>query len=93
MLEKSMHWTVKVSRSSAKALERINAPDRKKLIEFIEETLPNLENPRTKGKELKGKLKGYWRYRVGNYRLICEIQDGYLIIVVVDLGHRQQVYK
>ena len=88
-----MRWTIKVSRSSAKALERINASDRKRLIAFIEETLPSLENPRTKGKELKGKLKGYCRYRVGNYRLICEIRDGHLIIVVVELGHRKQVYK
>jgi len=88
-----MQWTIKISKSSAKSLAKINAPERKKIIGFIEQTLSNLENPRSKGKALKGGLSDLWRYRVGNYRLICELQDKNLVVLVVTLGHRKQVYQ
>ncbi len=55
--------------------------------------LENMENPRQTGKSLSGKLKNYWRYRVGNYRLICKILDDELIITVVALNHRNKIYK
>jgi len=87
-----MNWTIKLSKKSVKNLAKINKVDRQKNLQFINEILPSLDNPRNQGKALKGGLK-LWRYRMGNYRLICEIKDQELIIVVVTLGHRKGVYK
>ena len=87
-----MNWTVKLSKKSVKVLAKINKIDRQKILQFINEVLPSLDNPRNQGKALKGGLR-LWRYRIGSYRLICEIKDQELVIVVVTLGHRKQVYK
>ena len=55
--------------------------------------LENLENPRDMGKALSGNLKSYWRYRVGDYRLICKINDDDAVIIVADINHRSRIYK
>jgi len=55
--------------------------------------LANLDNPRQYGKSLEGKFKGLWRYRVGNYRIICDIRDTEVLIIAVEIGHRSKVYK
>ena len=52
-----------------------------------------LDDPRSMGKGLTGNLAGLWRYRVGDYRIICDIEDGVLLILVVDVAHRREVYK
>lgn len=52
-----------------------------------------LEDPRSRGKALTGNLAGVWRYRVGDYRILCDINDGRLVILVVDVAHRREVYK
>jgi len=51
------------------------------------------DNPRAIGKALQGNLSGYWRYRVGDYRLLCQIKDNALIILVVEIGHRADIYR
>lgn len=55
--------------------------------------IAKLEDPRSKGKALTGNLAGVWRYRVGDYRILCDIQDGRLVVVVVDVAHRRKVYE
>ncbi|MCI6549228.1 MAG: type II toxin-antitoxin system RelE/ParE family toxin [Coriobacteriaceae bacterium] len=52
-----------------------------------------LDDPRSMGKGLTGNLAGLWRYRAGDYRIICDIEDGALLILVVDVAHRREVYK
>jgi len=52
-----------------------------------------MNNPRSKGKALSGNLKGLWRYRVGDYRVICQIIDNEVVILVVELGHRKEIYR
>lgn len=51
------------------------------------------ENPRKKGKPLKGNLKNQWRYRIGNYRILCRIEDYKVIVLVLNVGHKKEVYK
>ncbi len=58
----------------------------------MKDRLQATDNPRSTGKALQGNLSGYWRYRVGDYRVICQIHDAKLIILVIDLGHRKDVY-
>ena len=55
--------------------------------------IAKLEDPRSRGKALTGNLAGLWRYRVGDYRIICDIEDGVLVILVVDVAHRREVYQ
>lgn len=62
--------------------------------QFLEERLAIHENPRELGVALKGHtLGGYWRYKVGDYRVICDIQDERLVVLVIDIGHRSKVYR
>ncbi len=55
--------------------------------------LDGLENPRSIGKALVGQYKGLWRYRIGTYRVICDIRDDELIVLAIDVGHRKNIYK
>lgn len=55
--------------------------------------LQDLQDPRSTGKALKGSLSGLWRYRVGDYRLICDIEDQKILITVLRVGHRSEIYK
>lgn len=59
---------------------------------YLDEKLATDLNPRRFGKSLHGELGGFWRYRVGDYRIICDIQDENIIVLVVDIGHRSKIY-
>jgi mRNA interferase RelE/StbE len=79
------------TRSALKQLKKIDITNQKKIKQFILD-IQELNDPRSKGKALKGKLSNYWRYRVGDYRLICDINDSEIIITVVRIGHRKDIY-
>lgn len=88
-----MKWSIEVKKKALNELSKINRDDRVKIGFFLNETLADLDNPRQHGKALEGKFKGLWRYRVGNYRIICDIRDNELVIIAVEIGHRSKVYK
>ncbi|MDR0666831.1 MAG: type II toxin-antitoxin system RelE/ParE family toxin [Campylobacteraceae bacterium] len=75
-----------------KQFEKLDFSIQKKIKKFTDE-LESLENPRSRGKSLVGNLNDLWRYRVGDYRLICDIQDDKLIILILKIGHRSEVYR
>ena len=60
---------------------------------WIEKNLEGCENPRAHGKALTANLKGKWRYRIGDYRLLCHIEDDNLIILALTIGHRREIYQ
>ena len=64
----------------------------KRVVDYMDE-IATLIDPRSRGKSLVGNLKGLWRYRVGDYRIICQIKNDQLIILVTDVAHRKYVYK
>jgi len=82
-------YTVRVKRSAAKALEAITRADRQRLIEAIDRLA---ENPAA-GSVLKGELSGLRRVRVGSYRIVYEVQDDQLVVLVVRIGHRRDIYR
>lgn len=88
-----MRYEVIYSKEAVKSLRKIDKGQIKLIYSWIENNLVNTTNPRTNGKPLKGNLKEYWRYRVGEYRIIADIQDASITIVIVNIGHRRQVYK
>lgn len=80
----------------SKALASLQKLDKKQagiLVRWVINNLEGTDNPRLHGEPLKGNLKGYWRYRVGQYRIIADIQDHELVIVVINVGHRGDIYK
>ncbi|WP_050542483.1 type II toxin-antitoxin system RelE family toxin [Streptococcus sobrinus] len=63
------------------------------ILDWLDENIAGTNNPRQHGKGLIGDLKGFWRYRIGNYRVICQIKDDQLVVVAVSGGHRKEIYK
>lgn len=88
-----MAWRIELSETASKQLAKFDKVEAKRITKFLRQRLAVIENPRSTGKALTGSLGGLWRYRVGDYRLICEIQDGVLCILVVKIGNRREVYK
>ncbi|KLI18976.1 type II toxin-antitoxin system RelE/ParE family toxin [Brachyspira hyodysenteriae] len=82
---------VSITRTAKKSLEKLDRNIQKRILDFLS-YLETLENHRVKGKSLKGELKEYWRYRVGDYRILSKIIDNELIILVIDIGHRKDIY-
>lgn len=76
-----------------KAIKKLDLITRATIKKWIDNNLANTTNPRLHGKALKGDLVGKWRYRVGKYRLISVIQDDKLIILMLTVGHRNEIYK
>ncbi len=80
----------------SKAKKELNKLDKHQqviLVKWIDTHLNGCENPREHGKSLNGSLSSYWRYRVGQYRIVAKIEDDVLTIVLVKVGHRREVYK
>lgn len=65
----------------------------KRILQWVELRLVNCKNPRLWGEALVGDFSGFWKYRVGDFRLICEIKDNELIIQIIMIGNRKEVYK
>jgi len=85
-------YRVEFSELSRKQLMKLNPYIRTMIIKWVEKNLEGCENPRVHGKGLTANRSGQWRYRVGDFRLICEIQDNRLIILVLTIGDRKSVY-
>ena len=87
-----MDWRIELSRRAEKQLAAIDAPEALRIVRYLSE-LEKLESPRSRGKELTATLSGLWRYRVGDWRVLCRIEDGRLLVLVVEIGHRSTVYN
>jgi len=75
------------------SLKKLDEPTAKLLVQWIRNHLEGIENPRSIGKPLQDDLSEKWRYRKGNYRIIAEINDDKILILVVDIGHRKDIYE
>ena len=86
-------WMIRYLKSTQKDAQQLDPQIRKRIKEFMEQRVAKLENPRQFGEPLKGQLADLWRYRVGSYRIICELRDQELVVIVIRIGHRKNVYK
>lgn len=75
-----------------KALKKMDKGTARAIRDELRE-IEQLDNPRSRGKALTGNLKGLWRYRVGDYRVICDVLDGELVVLAIDIGHRSEIYR
>lgn len=87
-----MKWTVELLPEAQAALKKIGTSEAKRVLKFLS-ALAKRENPRELGAALKGHLKDFWRYRVGDYRIICNLENATLTVLVIRIGHRSSVYK
>ncbi|WP_039889067.1 type II toxin-antitoxin system RelE family toxin [Leptotrichia hofstadii] len=89
-------YEVKFTESAEKDLKKLSKTNKaiaKLLKKWILENLINTQNPKQRGKALTGNLKGLWRYRVGSYRIVAEIKDEVLLILIVEISDRRETYK
>jgi mRNA interferase RelE/StbE len=87
-------WLIELTATAAKQLAKLDKAEARRITAFLRQRLSTLEDPRSAGKALTGpQLGSFWRYRVGDYRLICDIQDGRLCILVIEVGNRREVYR
>lgn len=90
----SSAWTIEFAESAARQLRRLDRPVARRIIAFLRERVSTADDPRSLGEALKGdELGRFWKYRVGDYRVIADIRDREIRIVVVRLGHRSAVYR
>ena len=89
-----MAWKVELSTLAQKNLDQLDPQIARRLLTFLNERVASLDDPRSIGEALKGSRSGeFWKYRVGDYRLISSIEDGSLKILVVRIGNRREVYR
>lgn len=86
-------WHLKFNKSAEKDIKKLDKQAQKDILDYLYNRITPLEYPDSFGKELSGSWKGYWRYRIGKYSIICDIKDEVLTIMVVKIGKRDQVYE
>ena len=89
-----MAYDVELSAAVDRELGTLDAQQAKRILTFLHERVAKLDDPRSIGQALHGSRLGeFWKYRVGDYRLICKIEDDRLIVLVLRIGHRKEIYR
>jgi mRNA interferase RelE/StbE len=86
-------WRVELLEGARRKLARLDPTTAQRIARFLRERIATGEDPRRMGKPLIGRLAGYWRYQVGDFRVICHVDDERLLVLVVSLGHRREIYR
>ncbi len=84
-----MAWSIEFDPSARRELEKLDKSVSDRILKFLRQRLAPLDDPRTIGERLHGPLRQYWKYRIGDYRLICSLTEDRLVVFVVQLGHRR----
>lgn len=88
-----MVWTIKYTETAKKQLKKLDRQTARRVLEYMDEHVATREDPCSPGEALTGPLGGLWRYRIGDLRVICDVQNGALMILVIELGNRREVYR
>jgi mRNA interferase RelE/StbE len=86
-------WQVRLDKDAEKQLRRLDPQDQRRLIKFLRERIASSASPRLLGEALKGPLRTLWKYRIGDFRLICDLQDEKFVVLVIKIGNRKDVYR
>jgi mRNA interferase RelE/StbE len=86
-------WTIEITRTAERQINKLDASAQKSIVRFLRERLKSAQNPRQWGKPLHGDKRGLWRYRIGDFRLICDIQDERITVLVLEVAHRKDAYR
>ena len=88
-----MSWVYRFDERALKELRKLNRKAQQDIIGYLDVRVAGKNDPRRFGKILHADLAGLWRYRVGDYRILCQIKDGLLLILVISVGHRKDIYR
>lgn len=88
-----MAWTIKYAETAIKQLRKLDKNAARRIADFMDERISSGDDPRRLGKALHGPLGDLWCYRVGDFRVLCDIQDGVLTVLVLQIGNRREVYR
>jgi len=86
-------WRVEFTPEAEKQLAKLDKQSAKRITKFLKERVASLNDPGSLGDPLKGRLREFWRYRVGDYRILCRIEERRLLVLVVKIGRRRDVYR
>ena len=89
-----MAWKIEFSLAADRELSKLDAQYNKRFLRFLQHRVAQLEDPRSIGRALQGsRLGDFWKYRVGDYRLIRKIKDDRLVVLILQVGHRKEIYR
>lgn len=88
-----MAWIIEYAQTAVSQIGKLDRQIARRILDYMDEKIASLDDPRIRGKALTGPLGELWRYRIGDYRVICAIQDNHFRILVVEVGHRKQIYR
>lgn len=88
-----MAWTIEYAKAARDQLRKLDKTVAGRIVNFMEKRVALRDNPRELGKALSGPLGDFWCYRVGDYRIVCDIRDGSLTILALQIGNRRDVYR
>ncbi|MHB1098548.1 MAG: type II toxin-antitoxin system RelE family toxin [Burkholderiales bacterium] len=89
-----MVWRIELTATAVRQIGKLDKNEAKRITTFLRQRLATLDDPRSTGKALTGPQPGaYWRYRVGDYRIIRDIQDAVLCVLIIEVGNRRDVYR
>ena len=88
-----MAWNVEISPPAKRQLEKLDKAVARRISRFLYERVRHLDDPRQIGEPLQGTLSEFWRYRVGDYRIICSLEHDRLVVLVLRIGHRKEIYR
>ena len=88
-----MTWSVEWDDAARRELRKLDRTTQQRILRFFRERIMVDEDPRRFGKALQHQLQGLWRYRIGDYRVVCRIQDEYITVLVLAVGHRRNIYR
>jgi mRNA interferase RelE/StbE len=86
-------WQIRLTATAEKELAKLDKQAAQRIIRFLKDRISVSENPRTLGKQLTGELASFWRFRVGDYRIICDIQENELTVLTLRIAHRKEAYS
>jgi len=86
-------WTVEYEQAALDQLRKLDRSVQRRIVDYMDERIALTDNPRSQGHALTGRFSSLWRYRVGDYRIICRIEDERLVGLVVGIGPRRDIYR
>lgn len=86
-------WRLLYSHRADKQLSKLDPGVRRVIVAWLNRNIDGCDDPRASGKGLTAALSGKWRYRVGDYRVLCEIRDQELVVLAIEVGHRRDIYR
>ncbi|HYA23316.1 MAG TPA: type II toxin-antitoxin system RelE/ParE family toxin [Terriglobales bacterium] len=89
----SPNWAIEFAPAAQRELDKLDKPIARRISRFLYERVARLDDPRRIGERLQGTLSEFWKYRVGDYRIICSLEQDHFLVLVLRIGHRREIYR